>query len=226
MKKQIVIAAALSACFHLGLLFGFGDGTESNGDNIVAVEDVGLTDATPPPPPPPAVKGEEENEEQANEDVLLPEDLLSSGLADSPVSSVAIDALTQVVKPEALRPPRPDSLHVGIPSGAQRNSAAKARESITFTLKDLDKVPQATYKVAPQYPFDLRSANIAGEVVMILYVDQRGRVVDVDVVSATNPGFINNAVEAARKWRFEPGMRKGTAVSFKMQLPIKFNVPR
>lgn len=225
MKKQIAIAAALSACFHLGLLFGFGDGNTAS-ENKVIVEDVGLDQNIPPPPPPPAVKGEEENDEQANDDVLLPDDLLSSGLADSPVSSVAIDALTQVVKPEALRPPRPDSLHVGIPSGAQRNNGQRARESITFTLKDLDKVPQAIYKVAPQYPFDLRSANIAGEVTMILYVDQRGRVVDVDVVNSTNPGFVNNAVEAARKWRFEPGMRKGTAVSFKMQLPIKFNVPR
>jgi TonB family protein len=224
MKKQIIIAAALSACFHLGLLFGFGNGENSSGENKVVVEDVALDQA--PPPPPPVVKGEEENDAQVNDDVLLPEDLLSSGLADSPVSSVAIDALTETVKPEALRPPRPDSLQVGIPSGDQRKSASSAKAAIRFTLKDLDKIPQAIFKVAPQYPFDLRTANIKGEVIMILYVDQRGHVMDVDLVSATNPGFINNAVEAARKWRFEPGMRKGTAVSFKMQLPIKFNVPR
>ena len=225
MKKELAIAAALSACFHLGFLFGFGDGTTAE-ETLITQEEVGLTDATPPPPPPPVVKGEEENDAPVNEDILLPEDLLSAGLSDSPVSSVAIDALTQVVRPEALRPPRPDSLQVGIPSGAQRNSAAKARDTIKFTLKDLDKIPQAIYKAAPQYPLDLRNSNISGEVTMILYVDQRGRVVDVDVVSSTNPGFINNAVEAARKWRFEPGMRQGTAVSFKMQLPMKFNVPR
>ena len=225
MKKQIIIAAALSACFHLGLLFGFEHGNNASEENKVTVADVALEQNTPPPPPPPAVKGEDENEQQS-EDIDLPDDLMATGLADSPASSVAIDALTQVVKPEAYRPPKPDSLQVGIPSGAQRNSGAKAKAAITFTLNDLDKIPQAIYKAAPQYPFDLRNSKISGEVVMILYVDQHGRVVDVDIVSSTNPGFINNAVEAARKWRFEPGLRKGTAVSFKMQLPVKFNVPK
>jgi protein TonB len=224
MKKQIIIAAALSACFHLGLLFGFEHGNNAADENKVAVADVALEQNTPPPPPPPAVKGEEENEQQS-EDIDLPDDLIASGLADSPASSVAIDALTQVVKPEAYRPPKPDSLHVGIPSGAQRNSGAKAKAAITFTLKDLDKIPRAIFTPAPQYPFDLRNSKISGEVVMMFYVDQHGRVLDVDVVSSTNPGFINNAVEAVRKWRFEPGLRKGTAVSFKMALPVKFNVP-
>ncbi|MFA5257479.1 MAG: energy transducer TonB [Opitutales bacterium] len=226
-KKEILISAAASGILICGLVLGFGGSGNGDGTDVTTVNDVGLTENAPPPPPPPpppaAVKGGDQD--QPVSDVLLPDDLLSPGLNEPPASSVAIDVLSQYVKPEAPRPPRPDSMvTVGIPTGAQRAGAAGAKANVIFSLDELDRVPEARFKASPIYPFDMRSAGIEGSVVMILFVDPNGRVIDVSVVKATNAGFINAAVEAARKWRFEPGVRKGAPVSFKMSLPMTFSI--
>jgi len=226
MRKEIILAALLSGLFHCGLIFGFGSGENDAGENVTTVENVNLTENTPPPPPPPkpaAVKGGDSD--QPESDALLPDEMLAPGLNEPPASSVAIDVISQFVKPEAPRPPRPDTLvTVGIPTGAQRAGAAGAKANVVFTIDELDRPPQARFKASPMYPLDLRRSNIEGEVEMLLYVDTYGRVIDVRVLKASNPGFINAAVDAARKWRFEPGVRKGATVSFKMVLPMNFTI--
>jgi periplasmic protein TonB len=225
MKREIVIAAALSAVFHVGFLFAGGMGTGENADKVIDHGDLDLvTEKAPPPPPVKSDSGDEKAE--VNDDVLLPEDLLASGLSETQVSSVAIDALTQFVKPENVRPPRPDALTVGIPSGAQKNNGQRAAAGLVFKVEDLDHVPTPRYKQAPNYPFDMKQAHLEGVVELMLIVDTTGRVIDVSIISSTNPSFENNALEAARKWKFEPGTKDGTPVSFKMHLPIKFNLTK
>lgn len=223
MKKEIIVAAAFSAAFHLGLIFGGG-----SGEDAAATTDVILTDekaekeAPPPPPPPPQTSAQGEDQQDVQESIL-PDDLLAPGLNEPPASSVSMDALTQFVKPEAPHPPRPD-VAVGIPTGARHAGAAGIKSSVVFSLDQLDHVPEVRYQPKPRYPYELQSAGIEGEVVLILYVDERGTVADIDVKSVTNPGFVNNAVDAVRKWRFEPGLRKGKPVPFKMQQAIPFTI--
>ncbi len=56
-----------------------------------------------------------------------------------------------------------------------------------------------------------------------LYVDAEGGVREVQVQAAEPAGvFEEKAVEAARKWRFEPAVFKGAPVGIWMTLPVRF----
>jgi len=225
-KKEIIVAAAISAAFHLGLLYGGGHGQDQNIIDGVILSDEDTVKETPPPPPPPPANAQGESEQTLPES-LLPDELLSPGLNEPPASSVSMDALSQFVKPEAPHPPRPDSMvTVGIPTGARHAGGAGARAAVVFSIDQLDHIPEVRYQPSPRYPLELKSAMIEGEVVLILFVDEMGRVADVEVKSATNTGFVNNALETVRKWRFEPGLRKGKPVSFRMQQAIPFRIAR
>ena len=58
--------------------------------------------------------------------------------------------------------------------------------------------------------------------VLIFIVNERGRVERPIVQKSSNPAFERAALDAIKKWRFEPGKRKGEAVSFRMRVPITF----
>jgi periplasmic protein TonB len=225
MRKEIVLAASLSVLFHLGFLFG-GELTKVNStEEKKVIEDVTLVEKVKEPPPPPTKAGEED-EREVQDDVILPEDLLASGLAENPVSTVALDVLTMRVKAEAPKPPRPDAMTVGIPSGSQVNNGASAKTNLVFDVKQLDRIPRERYKASPKYPVEMKMNHVEGKVEIYITVDPTGRVIDATIKSSTNSAFEMPALDAARKWRFEPGMKDGTPVTFKMVLPILFNVKK
>jgi protein TonB len=223
MKKEILLAAVLSALFHMGLLLGGGSGKAESAATVVTLTADSPKDAPPPPPPPPPI-APGDSDEEVQPEAILPEEMLSPGLNEPPASSASIDALTQFVKPEPPHEVRTDTLAVGIPTGAQRSGGTGAKAAIVFSTDQLDHPPEVRYQPAPQYPYELRMGGVEGQVDLKLYVDTNGRVFDVEVARATNPGFINAAMEAVRRWRFEPGLRKGKAVNFVMLQPIPFRL--
>ena len=137
-----------------------------------------------------------------------------------------MDTLSQFVKPEAPRPPRPEGMRtLGIPTGAQRASGAVgAKVNLVFSLEDLDRIPAVRYEATPNYPPELKRSRIEGEIHLLLVVDASGRVAHAEVEYYSNPGFDEPAVRAAYRWRFEPGLRNGSPVSFRMRLPILFHI--
>lgn len=225
MKKELIIAIILSALLHVTFLFAFEGGEGEQEDDSTVVTDVVLIeDEAPPPPPPPPPSAVGDSEDVEVSDVLLPEELLAPGLSEPPPTAVTVDVLAQFVKPEAPRPPRPDSTLVGIPTGAQRVGAAGARQTVVFSLDELDRYPTARYRAAPQYPIELRRAGVTGYVEVMMYVDPQGRVMNAEVYKTDNPAFNQAAIDAAHRWRFEPGVRKGEAVSFRILLPFVFEI--
>ena len=68
----------------------------------------------------------------------------------------------------------------------------------------------------------LRRQKLDGSVSVVFIVGTDGRVVNPVVQSSTNPAFEQPALQAVRRWRFEPGQRNGKAVTFKMRVPIAF----
>jgi protein TonB len=87
----------------------------------------------------------------------------------------------------------------------------------------VDRMPVVVRKVKPVYPMDARRRGISGQVTLRLYVDAEGGVREVQVQSAEPSGiFEEKAVEAARKWRFEPAVFKGAPVGVWMTLPVRF----
>jgi protein TonB len=91
-----------------------------------------------------------------------------------------------------------------------------------FSLAEIDQKPQAVFQSAPVYPAALRSRRLEGTVVVIFVVDAAGKVVTPRVEQSAHPAFDKPALDAVRKWKFEPAVKGGERVACKMRVPIRF----
>jgi periplasmic protein TonB len=88
----------------------------------------------------------------------------------------------------------------------------------------LDRFPQATSRVRPEYPRELREAGVTGEVLVEFVVDITGTVQDAFPVSSTNQGFEAAAVAAVSQWKFGAGLKGGRPVNTRLQQTITFSM--
>jgi protein TonB len=88
----------------------------------------------------------------------------------------------------------------------------------------LDRVPSAKVQLPPDYPASMRHSGASGSVLVEFDVDASGRVVRAEAIRWTDREFVEPAVRAVKKWRFEPGRRNGQAVPFRMAVPIEFGI--
>lgn len=87
-----------------------------------------------------------------------------------------------------------------------------------------DQAPVPIERARPQYPFDLRKANITGQVIVEFIVTTKGDVVNAFALRFTHPGFAPAAVAAVLKWKFKPGIKNGRPVNTRLQVPIVFTL--
>ncbi len=82
------------------------------------------------------------------------------------------------------------------------------------------------YQVKPRYPESARRRGIEGTVLLKMRITAQGRVEDVQVVrSAGYPEMDESAIEAVRRWRFEPARRNGEPVAEDaVLLPVVFQL--
>jgi periplasmic protein TonB len=85
--------------------------------------------------------------------------------------------------------------------------------------------PLGGYQVKPRYPESARRAGVQGVTTLRVRVLENGRVGE--VVVDTSAGFRDldfAAVEAVKKWLFEPARQGKDAVSVWVMLPVKFEL--
>ena len=76
---------------------------------------------------------------------------------------------------------------------------------------------KARTKVSPAYPPLARRMNITGTVRVLVVVSPAGSLKDTKVVGG-NPVLVNAAMDALKKWKFEPGDSESTGtVEFKFE---------
>ncbi len=82
--------------------------------------------------------------------------------------------------------------------------------------------PELIHEVKPQYTADAMRAKIQGSVVLECVVLPDGTVGDLRVVKSLDPvfGLDQEAIKAARQWRFRPGRLRSTGQA----VPILFNI--
>lgn len=118
---------------------------------------------------------------------------------------------------------------------ARRGGAAVAAEvRVPFVVVPLDPEsvasggknvpPRATHQEPPIYPREMRESGMRGEVIVDFLVDIEGRVRNAHAVRSLNPAFDDPAVEAVRRWRFEPGLKGDRPVVTHMQVPVVFQL--
>jgi TonB family protein len=76
---------------------------------------------------------------------------------------------------------------------------------------DTEIIRRAKSKVQPEYPELARKMNITGTVRVQVVVSPNGTVKDAKVVGG-HPVLAGAALEAVRKWRFEPAPGESTGV--------------
>jgi periplasmic protein TonB len=82
--------------------------------------------------------------------------------------------------------------------------------------------PRFASKSLPKYPRLARELGKEGTVLLRLTIDDRGRLLDVEVLRRAGSGFDEEAVRAVRESSFNPAKINGKPVTCRAQLPIRF----
>jgi TonB family protein len=87
-------------------------------------------------------------------------------------------------------------------------------------------LPRVLREVEPQYTADAMRAKVQGTVLLECIVQEDGSVGPVKVVRSLDPifGLDQEAIKAARNWRFTPGMRQGQPVPVIITIELSFTL--
>jgi len=142
--------------------------------------------------------------------------------------------------PVVYDPPKPpEPVHRGVPVASDNPEAPTIGPNTTFnelkpdvTAPTLDpdipfwkveRKPELTHKVIPDYPEMARAAGIEGKAVISMVVDTLGNVVHVEVYATSGNVLLDQAaVAAAYQCRFTPGYQRDRPVTVR-QLILPFN---
>jgi protein TonB len=87
-------------------------------------------------------------------------------------------------------------------------------------------VPRLLHEEKPQYTSDAMRAKVQGTVLLECVVRPDGSISDVQVIRSLDPtfGLDQQAIAAARKWRFAPGTRLGEPVPVLITIELTFTL--
>ncbi|WP_428387985.1 energy transducer TonB [Mucisphaera sp.] len=201
-RLTVLVAAALMTLAFFMVLplmqtIGAPDGPDTR------VQEIGFADVPPPPPPPEEEPPEPEPEEEPPQLTEAPPlDLSQLEIALNPAGSGL--GLSGNFAPQI----NTRDLMGGV-------------EDMLAGLGDLDQEPRVVYQPGPM--LDDRLRRLAPATVYVIFiVNEQGRIDEARVQNPLHPALNRAALNAVRQWRFEPGMKAGQPVSFRMRVPITF----
>lgn len=215
MPRDLIIGLIISVLVHGGVLFS---------DKFLGRAEVIKKKEAPAPTievvEMPKLEPEEPEVVEASDEPVKPMDFAPPMQTDVP----------QVATPESfvqkIQPPPPENVKpaAGIIAIPENRDTSRFRNMEVFDISKLDQQPVPRLQVRPQYPFEMRRAGIAGEVVVDFIVDTNGDVQNAYAVRSSQREFEAAAVQAVSKWKFKPGRKGGRNVNTHMQVPIVFTL--
>jgi TonB family protein len=88
----------------------------------------------------------------------------------------------------------------------------------------LREPPAFAYYEEPEYPARARRLGKEGKVDIELTIDEKGKVMKVDIIKATDQMFVATSVSAAKRWRFQPYKKDGVPVACRGQKALLFRI--
>ncbi|HEY1212781.1 MAG TPA: energy transducer TonB, partial [Bryobacteraceae bacterium] len=85
-------------------------------------------------------------------------------------------------------------------------------------------MPVLLSAVEPEYPSQAREAKSSGVVIVSLAVDEKGNPRDVAVLSPAGHGFDEKAVEAVRRYKFQPATKYGLPTVAELKVTVNFQL--
>ena len=137
-------------------------------------------------------------------------------------------------QPHAAPVPVPVAVPVPMPMPVPATAAeTPAIEAISLPIPiaadpvtpgmDVELVPRSMPK--PVYPRAELARGIEGTVLVRLRVNRAGEPVEIRLErSSGSPNLDRAALDAARKWRFQPTMQGGGAVEVEGTVPVRFSI--
>jgi protein TonB len=108
------------------------------------------------------------------------------------------------------------------PTAAPPPTRAVLPEGSLIALEEADSPPRIARVVKPAYPPLALRARIGGIVVLRVLVSERGAPLQVEVIRGAAGGLSEAAVEAVKKWSFDPARKGGVPMRTWMVVPIPF----
>lgn len=123
--------------------------------------------------------------------------------------------------PPAKRPPA----HTAVAFAAVASTASPSSEAADGA--EVDEQPKKLpNNPSPRYPSAARAGRQAGVVVLMVVVAADGSAESVELHTTSGfPLLDDAAIDAVRRWRFEPARKAGLAVSTSIYVPVRFVHP-
>lgn len=102
-------------------------------------------------------------------------------------------------------------------------AAADDKEK-TYKVGDGVSAPEPIERQQPQYTKEAKEAGIQGTVVLSVKITSEGLVDDAKVVKSLQPDLDEEAIKAAKKWKFKPAMKDGKPVTVVATIEINFRL--
>jgi protein TonB len=80
------------------------------------------------------------------------------------------------------------------------------------------------YSVDPEFSEEARRTKTAGNVLVNLWVDEKGNPTHVHVLRGIGMGLDEKAVAAVKQYRFRPAMENGKPVLVEMNVEVTFTI--
>lgn len=84
--------------------------------------------------------------------------------------------------------------------------------------------PRVTYSPTPEYSEKARKAKYQGTCVLWLIVGADGNPHDIKVTQGLGKGLDEKAIEAVKKWKFEPAKKDGEPVAVEINVEVTFHL--
>lgn len=94
-----------------------------------------------------------------------------------------------------------------------------------YPAQEVDVHPAALQAIQPSYPDEAAGASVTGSVVLVLLLDESGKVQELSVEEARPPGmFEQSALDAFRNARFSPAQRQGRVVKSRVRIKVTYEL--
>jgi TonB family protein len=84
--------------------------------------------------------------------------------------------------------------------------------------------PRVIFKLDPEYSEEARKAKFQGNVTLSFVVDAEGHPRNIHVVRSLGMGLDERAIDAVKRWKFEPGMKDGIPVAVMVSVEVNFRL--
>jgi len=199
--------------------------------DVTFVEKVALPE---PPPPPPVVEVKPEMPPPAAAPVI-PKNMKVRKL-DKPPPPKELSAPKEMplAAPKEADPSEDKGIAVygepgtgdpaGLEGGAQ-GGVAGGRVGAVSLPENADPPTALASNVAPSYPDAARADGKTGVVILKIVVDTKGVVIDVQLMRGEEP-FASAAIDAVKKWRYQPATYNGQPITVYhvVKIPFKLTV--